>query len=277
MYFKFDAAVFTNTLPDTLRFKIIWLDKTAGSTWSFKYKSPQGIKDAIQVTGVGGNTWKEVNFTITDAIVDKSGVIGSDFTLVNADNQDDIFNSIEVAIKRVSMTLPVQFAEPLKAYQVTKGINVDWATASEINCDRFEIERSINAIDFNKIATVKGQNNSSNYHPYSILDADPKIGVNYYRIRQVDIDGKYTYSRIVSAKNEYFGIKISPNPVNDRLTIESSKPIDQIEIINAVGQAIKTFTGSNLTLNVKSLAKGSYYLKIYFKDQQVITKQFSKI
>lgn len=277
MYFKFDAAVFTNTLPDTLRFKIIWLDKTVGSKWSFKYKSPQGIKDAVQVTGVGGNTWKEVNFTITDAIVDKSGVIGSDFTLVNTDNQDDIFNSIEVAIKRVTMTLPVQFAEPLKAYHVTNGINVDWATASEINCDRFEIERSINAIDFNKIATVKGQNNSSNYHTYSILDADPKIGVNYYRIRQVDIDGKYTYSRIVSAKNEYFGIKISPNPVNDRLTIESSKPIDQIEIINPVGQAIKTFSGSNLTLNVKSLAKGSYYLKIYFKDQQVITKQFSKI
>ena len=277
MYFKFDAAVFTNTLPDTLRFKIIWLDKTVGSRWSFKYKSPQGIKDAIQVTGVGGNTWKEVNFTITDAIVDKSGVIGSDFTLVNTDNQDDIFNSIEVAIKRVSMTLPVQFAEPLKAYHVKNGINVDWATASEINCDRFEIERSINAIDFNKIASVKGQNNSSNYHTYSILDADPKIGVNYYRIRQVDLDGKYTYSRIVSAKNEYFGIKISPNPVNDRLTIESSKPIDQIEIINAVGQAIKTFSGSNLTLNVKSLAKGSYYLKIYFKDQQVSTKQFSKI
>ena len=101
--------------------------------------------------------------------------------------------------------------------------------------------------------------------------------MNYYRIRQVDIDGKYTYSRIVSAKNEYFEIKISPNPVNDRLTIESSKPIEQIEIINAVGQVVKTFSGSKLTLDVQSLAKGSYYLKIYVKDQQVITKQFSKI
>jgi hypothetical protein len=276
MYFKFDAAVFTNTLPDTLRFKIIWLDKTLGSKWSFKYKSPQGIKDAILVTGVGGNTWKEVNFTITDAIVDRSGVIGSDFTLVNTDNLDDIFNSIEVAIKRKSIALPVQFAEPLKAYRVTNGINVDWATASEINCDRFEIERSINAIDFIKIATVKVQNNSSNYHTYSILDANPKIGVNYYRIKQVDIDGKFTYSRIVSAKNEYFGIKISPNPVNDRLTIESSTPIEQIEIINAVGQVVKTFSGSNLTLNVQSLAKGSYYLKIYDEDQHFIIKQFSK-
>ena len=101
--------------------------------------------------------------------------------------------------------------------------------------------------------------------------------MNYYRIRQVDIDGKYTYSRIVSVKNEYFEIKISPNPVNDRLTIESSKPIEQIEIINAVGQVVKTFSGSKLTLDVQSLAKGSYYLKIYVKDQQVITKQFSKI
>jgi hypothetical protein len=84
------------------------------------------------------------------------------------------------------------------------------------------------------------------------------------------------YSRIVSAKNEYFGIKISPNPVNDRLTIESSTPIEQIEIINAVGQVLKTFSGSKLTLDVESLPKGTYFLKTYSKDQNFITKQFNK-
>ena len=107
MYFKFDPDVFTNAIPKSLQFKIIWLDKTAGSTWAFRYKSSQGIKEAKQITGIGDNTWKEVTFTLTDAIVDRSGVNGSDFTLVNTDTIDDIFNGIEVGIERTTLPLSV--------------------------------------------------------------------------------------------------------------------------------------------------------------------------
>lgn len=105
MYFKFDSEVFTNSIPKSLQFKIIWLDKTAGSTWSFKYRSAQGIKEAKSVTGLGDNTWKEVNFTISDAIVDQTGTFGSDFTLVNTDSIDDIFNGIEVGIERTTLSV----------------------------------------------------------------------------------------------------------------------------------------------------------------------------
>lgn len=105
MFFKFDQEVFANSTPKSLKFKIIWLDKIAGSTWSFNYKSTQGIKSAIQVTGIGDNTWKEVYFTITDAIIDCSGLLGSDFRLVNTDTKDDIFNGIEVEIERMSTVI----------------------------------------------------------------------------------------------------------------------------------------------------------------------------
>jgi hypothetical protein len=105
MYFKFDSEVFTNSTPKSLQFKIIWLDKNAGSTWSFRYKSSTGSKDAVQVTGLGDNTWKEVNFTITDAVIDRTGVNGSDFTLVNTDSVDDIFNGIEVGIERTTLSV----------------------------------------------------------------------------------------------------------------------------------------------------------------------------
>ncbi|MCX6309426.1 MAG: T9SS type A sorting domain-containing protein, partial [Bacteroidia bacterium] len=100
MYFKFDPEMFIDSKPKSLNFKIIWLDKNAGSSWSFRYKSAQGMKDAQQVTGIGDNSWKTVSFTITDALLDKSGVYGSDCMLVNTDNTDDIFNSIEVGIER---------------------------------------------------------------------------------------------------------------------------------------------------------------------------------
>jgi len=100
MYFKFDPEMFVDSKPKKLNFKIIWLDKNVGSNWSFRYKSAQGMKNAQQVTGIGDNSWKTVSFTITDAILDKSGVYGSDCMLANTDNTDDIFNSIEVGIER---------------------------------------------------------------------------------------------------------------------------------------------------------------------------------
>ena len=101
MYFKFDSEMFVNSKPKMLNFKIIWLDKNVGSTWTFRYKSPQGFKNALTpVTGIGDNQWKTVSFSVSDAILDKSGVYGSDCMLVNTDNTDDIFNSIEVGIER---------------------------------------------------------------------------------------------------------------------------------------------------------------------------------
>jgi hypothetical protein len=101
MYFKFDSEMFIDSKPKNLNFKIIWLDKNAGSTWTFCYKSPEGIKNALQlVKGIGDNQWKTVTFTISNAVLDKSGRFGSDCMLVNTDNTDDIFNSIEVGIER---------------------------------------------------------------------------------------------------------------------------------------------------------------------------------
>lgn len=105
MYFKFDPEMFVDSKLKSLNFKIIWLDKNVGSTWTFRYKSPQGIIDAIQpITGIGDNQWKTVNFTVLDAVLDKSGRYGSDCMLVNTDNTDDIFNSIEVGIERETST-----------------------------------------------------------------------------------------------------------------------------------------------------------------------------
>ena len=108
MYFKFDPEVFSQSLPQSLKFKIVWLDNKVGSKWSFTYNSVLGTKEAIQVVGVGGNTWKEVTFTINDAKVDKRGVYGSDFTLKNTDSIDDIFNGIEIDINRMSAPSAVE-------------------------------------------------------------------------------------------------------------------------------------------------------------------------
>ena len=147
MYFKFDSEVFTNPFPKSLTFKIIWLDKTAGSSWAFRYKSVSGSKDAVQVTGLGDNTWKEVNFTVTDAVIDRTGVNGSDFTLVNTDAVDDIFNGIEVGIERTTLSvgsntiLPTDFVPYFKQNQFNATIN--FKTNSKANIKLFNINGSL--------------------------------------------------------------------------------------------------------------------------------------
>jgi hypothetical protein len=147
MYFKFDEEVFSNPFPKSLSFKIIWLDKTAGSTWALRYKSLSGSKNAVQVIGLGDNTWKEVNFTVTDAVIDRTGVNGSDFTLVNTDSVDDIFNGIEVGIERTTLSvsnntmLPNDFVTYFKQNQFNATINFN--TNSKVNIKLFNLNGSL--------------------------------------------------------------------------------------------------------------------------------------
>jgi hypothetical protein len=205
MYFKFDTEVFTNTIPTSLNFKIIWLDKTVGSTWSFRYKSTIGLqKNAIQITGIGDNTWKEVSFTITDAVIDNSGINGSDFTLLNTDNKDDIFNGIEVGIVRGPIpTLPVKVSS-FNAKLSSQGVFLDWVTNSETNNDYFEILRSAEDKKFISVYKTPGAGNSSNLLKYSFLDKNPLIGNNYYQLKQTCLDGTSSFFPIIRMVNNPF-------------------------------------------------------------------------
>ena len=95
MYFQLDPELQVNN--KTLKFTIIWLDKTAGSTWAFEYRNSTGLQTKL-FTGTGTNEWKTEVFNISGAIMDQGGVNGSDFMLVNKDSNDDIFHGIEMNI-----------------------------------------------------------------------------------------------------------------------------------------------------------------------------------
>ena len=100
MFFRFDDEMFVNGQPKNLKFTITWLDKNAGSTWALKYSNGQKVKAAIEVKGLGDNKWKTVKVDVTDMLLGHQGKFQSDFTLVNTDKVDDIFNGIEVEILR---------------------------------------------------------------------------------------------------------------------------------------------------------------------------------
>lgn len=102
MYFRYNEEVFSSKAPKNLKYKIVWLDKIAGSEWQFAYTTSGGEnKVAVTVVGKGDNKWKIVEVpSITDALVDGKGPKGSDFMLINLDDKDDIFHGIEVDIER---------------------------------------------------------------------------------------------------------------------------------------------------------------------------------
>ena len=146
MYFKFDSEVFTNPFPKRLTFKIIWLDKTARSSWAFKYRNSVGLQ-SIPFTGTGTNEWKTETITILDAIINQGGILQSDFMLVNTDTMDDIFNGIEVGIERTTLsvgsnTIPsTDFVTYFKQNQFNANIN--FKTNSKANIKLFNINGSL--------------------------------------------------------------------------------------------------------------------------------------
>lgn len=77
-------------------------------------------------------------------------------------------------------------------------VDLNWATASELDNAYFEVERSSDAVDFSPIAKVEGAGNSTNTIQYHTTDNNPLNGMSYYRLKQVDLDGNFAYSEIVS-------------------------------------------------------------------------------
>ena len=108
MYFKFHPDLFSLAAPDSLIYNITWLDKNLNSTWAFKYYNTNGLQTALSVMGIGDNQWKTIKVVLHNPVINQSGMLGSDFMLVNTDGVDDVFHGIEVDITRSSALTSIQ-------------------------------------------------------------------------------------------------------------------------------------------------------------------------
>ena len=182
-----------------------------------------------------------------------------------------------VASKRPEITviydaapLPVELID-IKAKTQEEGINIFWSTASEENNDYFTIERSADARNFTPIGTVPGKGTTSEINNYSFLDIKPNHGVNYYRLKQTDFDGQFTYSKIVNAELEtenYF--EIFPSIVKENVNIvRAGENLDEatIKIHDITGKISEYYIlsegESKLELSLNNFISGVYYISIY--------------
>jgi hypothetical protein len=146
-----------------------------------------------------------------------------------------------------------------------------WATATETNNDRFEIERSSDANSFEKIGEVKGAGTSYSVSHYEFKDVTPLIAINYYRLKQIDTDGKYKYSTTIVLENERSKtLSIFPNPVTDKIYLNSSEN-GAYRISNMQGQILQAGDlKSGQPILLRNLPQGIYYLHFNYQIAKFI-------
>ncbi len=186
--------------------------------------------------------------------------------------------------------LPVTLKSFTASLATNSLVKVNWVTSMEINSKKYDIERSIDARLFNTVATISGGGNTSSEKSYSISDDVTAVtaSIVYYRLKQVDFDGKASYSKVVSVKLKK-GIKdftVSPNPFRSYVNINidwAKNETTAVKVFNMTGRElisknIQMAKGTNYVsiIELAALPAGNYILQLNNADGRIykqITKQ----
>jgi hypothetical protein len=136
---------------------------------------------------------------------------------------------------------------------------LEWQTIKENNLSFYGIERSADGSHFETIGSEKAKNQDEK-RTYSFIDEKPELGINYYRLKIVDNDGKTAYSKIITLEKAHIlrGIKIYPNPATDILYVDNAEG-KTVDIINPLGQVVLSVQNAhNSTINIQHLPNGIY-------------------
>jgi hypothetical protein len=148
-----------------------------------------------------------------------------------------------------------------------------WKTAEETNNKGFEIERSIDARNFMKIGFVDGSGDTKEGQHYHFADLNPyKSG--YYRLKQLDYDGEFEYSKVIAVKSEAATLKIFPNPAQDYLSVSGIDPNEQLSIIDQNGRIVlKRQVAEREQVRIGKLASGIYTVKIGNQSRKLLIEK----
>jgi len=201
------------------------------------------------------------------SITDSIAVTASKISSTGRGNEQVVNESWFSPALLTESVLPVKLIS-FNAVSLNDKNQVLWEISNEVNNDHFDIEYGMDGINFTKIGAV----NNSNSHSYSFIHNNPSNGVNYYRLKQVDKDGHFEYSKIVKVK--FTGkkrITLYPSPATETINIVSSVAIVNASLINELGQRIKEINGNNalqLKVNINGLPKGVYRILINNQKQE---------
>lgn len=162
-----------------------------------------------------------------------------------------------------------------------KNVDLKWATSSEINNDRFEIEFSRDNMNFEKAGEVKGAGNSTSIQKYYFKHAGILDGRNvYYRLKQIDRNGEFSYTgvMIVEDKTNDLSVSVYPTPASDVLNINYLKNGNRqytVIVKDLSGRIVKELKGSPKSIDLNNYRNGTYLL--YFSDEKDGIVQIQKM
>jgi hypothetical protein len=175
--------------------------------------------------------------------------------------------------------LPVELTS-FTAKQSVSGVELHWSTATEVSNYGFDVERNSllsnnNKIIWEKIGFISGHGNSNSPNNYSFIDSKPLNGKSQYRLKQIDKDGAFKYTKTVEVASVILKYNLAqnyPNPFNPNTVIAYSIPASShviINVYNLIGQQIKTLVNEyqeagsyKVNFDARSLSNGIYFYKI---------------
>ena len=206
-------------------------------TWAIHYNADNNTYrfESVTSTGPSGRyLYQEVDGTVTHIVAPETD------------------NRSVWQIGTCEALLPLDFIS-LKAQNKKAGIQLNWEIANEVNNNYFEILKGNDLNDFQSIGRIE---NESGQKYYQFLDRRGINQTHYYKIKQVDFDGKFSFSKVISVKPTAESVVLYPNPVrqNEDLTIESQHGY---QIFNSTGMLLKSGTEKTIRMD---LEKGIYFL-----------------
>ncbi len=190
-------------------------------------------------------------------------------------SEDDGFYIDEIMVVKTTdplITLPVEFLDFYGRLNISGQAELNWAAIADNRHSHFIVERSNDGTTWTALGQVT-------LLPYAFLDVSPAGGNNFYRIRQVDTDGRYSFSKVINIYYDpnRFLIRCFPNPASDQLTIQLVTAIQQpvnIEISNLSGQIIyrkEAITGANnIQVNTSAYASQVFVLRVRGRQGELL-------
>ncbi len=183
--------------------------------------------------------------------------------------------------------LPIELLD-FNVQEISEGILVSWSTASETNNDFFSVERTQSAVSFEPIGILQGAGNSLVKLDYLFIDRRPPVGTSYYRLKQTDFDGQYSYSTVKSITIDRVltepVLMIFPNPATTRQVevkiLGATNAVFEVDVADLTGRLLQVFVvevaesrNAAFTLPLPdAIAPGVYLVRVKGEKNQLITK-----
>ena len=253
---------------DSTNVNLAWQDNSSNEL-GFVIQRKLGDTTSVELFAAMDTVGADVA-TYTDTTVSDTTTYTYRVYAYNADTVSQFSN-----LAQITTAVPVELTS-FTANVVNGKVTLSWETATEINNAGFRIERSNDNKVFSEIAFIKGNGTSTEKISYSYTDKSALSGKYYYRLKQVDFDGSYNYSRSIEADmglpTSYALYQNYPNPFNPSTIIRFALPMNarvNINLYNTLGQEVTNILNSDFdagvhetTFNASNISSGVYFYRL---------------